>query len=141
MLFQIHVIKCLYVHLGTWLWYRCKREKKKKTTPQLVSFLILKMSERICSSLTLRLCKANPHNSGDAAEVPICPPSPSSRLCCAHTHRAAQEIQREAECLCHLKDVKGDAPVTIKAFLSAPPIINHFQNCSWLFNFFHLEDL
>lgn len=33
-LFQIHAIKCLYVHLGTRLWYRCKRggEKKHPTT-------------------------------------------------------------------------------------------------------------
>lgn len=53
----------------------------------------------------------------------------------------AQEIGREAERVSHLKDVKGDVPVTIKALLSAPPIINHFQNRSWLFNFFHLEDL
>lgn len=50
-LFQIHVIKCLYVNLGACLWYTVKREKKK-STPQLVSFCILKMSEQICSSLS-----------------------------------------------------------------------------------------
>lgn len=72
-----------------------------------------------------------------------CPyaPQPPARFRGARTRRVAQEIQREAERVCHLKDVKGDVPATIKAFLSAPPIINHFQNCSWLFNFFHLEDL
>lgn len=58
-----------------------------------------------------------------------------------HSLKVAQEIRRETEWVCHLKDVKGDAPVTIKALLSAPPVINHFQDCSWLFNFFHLEDL
>lgn len=116
--------------------------KEGKKNPQLVSFCILKMSEPICCSVTLGLCKANPHNQPHTTKCTYTHQHsvrfPGACLHTSRSHRLSQETWSKAEWFCHLKDVKGDVPVTIKAFLSAPPITNHFQNCSWLFNFFHL---
>lgn len=132
------------MHLGAQLWYSCKSEKNPSPRNWCLfayfqcqnGFAILSPSG--CAKLTLT-------TGGVLLTCPHAPPHPAcscgARLHTTRSRRVAQGIRREAEWVCHLKDVKGDVPMTIKALLSAPPIINHFQNCSWLFNFFHLEDL
>lgn len=93
-LLQIHVIKCLYVHLGAWLWYRCKKGKKNPPHNWCL-FSYLKCQNGFAALSPWGCSKPTLTTQGMLLKCP-CAPQPPAHFCGARIHRVAQEIQKQS---------------------------------------------